>query len=42
MNEYKEKMVKFQGKELGSIQILKKEYKDNKEREKSIKDVVNT
>jgi hypothetical protein len=41
-NEYKEKLVKFQGKEPGSIQILKKEDKENKEREKSIKDAVNT
>ena len=40
--EYNEKLKEFQGKESRSIQILKKEYKDNKEREKSIKDVVNT
>jgi hypothetical protein len=38
MNEYKEKLVKFQGKEPGSIKILKKE---DQEREKDIKDVVN-
>jgi hypothetical protein len=40
--EYKEKLAKFQGKELGSIQILKKADKENKECEKSIEDVVNT
>jgi hypothetical protein len=33
-NEYKEKLAKFQGKEPGSIQILKKE---DKEREEAIK-----
>jgi hypothetical protein len=41
-NEYKEKLVKFQGKEPGSIQILKKEDKKNKEREKAIRNAVNT
>jgi hypothetical protein len=41
MNEYKENLVKFQGKEPWSIQILKKEDKGNKECEKYIKDVVN-
>jgi hypothetical protein len=33
---YKENLVKFQGKELGSIQILKKEDNKDKEREESI------
>ena len=43
MNEYKDKLAKFQGKELGDIKILKKEEdKENKERDKSIKDVINT
>jgi hypothetical protein len=37
-NEYKEKLAKFQGKEPGSIQILKKE---DKEREEAIKREVN-
>jgi hypothetical protein len=37
-DEYKEKISKFQGKELGSIQILKKE---DKECEEAIKKVVN-
>jgi len=41
-NEYNEKLMKFQGRETGSIQILKKEHKENKECEKSIKDAVNT
>jgi hypothetical protein len=40
-NEYKEKLAKFQGKEPGSIQILKKEDK-RKEREEAIKNAVNT
>jgi len=41
-NEYKEKLVTFQGKELGSIKILKgREDKDNKECEKTIKDIFN-
>jgi hypothetical protein len=42
MNDYKEKLAKFQGKEPRSIQILKKEDKGNKERDKAIKYVVNT
>jgi hypothetical protein len=37
-NEYKYKLTKFQGKELGSIQIVKKE---DKEREEAIKRAVN-
>jgi hypothetical protein len=40
-NEYKEKLAKFQGKEPGSIRILKKQDKENKERENAIKDAVN-
>ena len=38
-NEYKEKLAKFHGKDPGSIQILKKEYK---ECEEAIKRAVNT
>jgi len=41
-NEYKENLAKFQGKEPGSIHILKKEDKENKECEKAIKDPINT
>jgi hypothetical protein len=41
-NEYKENLAKFQGKESGSIKILKKEEdKRDKEHEKVIKDMVN-
>jgi hypothetical protein len=40
-NKYKEKLAKFQGKELGSIEILKKdEAMKDKEREQAIKDMV--
>ena len=38
-DEYKEKLAKYQGKELGSIQILKKE---DEECEEAIKRMVNT
>jgi hypothetical protein len=38
-NEYKDKLANFQGKGLGSIQILKKE---DKEHEEAIKNAVNT
>jgi hypothetical protein len=38
-DEYKEKLAKFQGKEPGSVQILKKE---DEEREEAIKRMVNT
>jgi hypothetical protein len=39
-DEYKEMPVKFQGKELGSIQILMKEDNKGKEREEPIKNAV--
>jgi hypothetical protein len=41
-NEYKGKLVKFQGKELVSIQKLKKEDNKDKEHEEAIKNAVNT
>jgi hypothetical protein len=42
INEYKQKLAKFQGKDSGFIKILKKEEdKRDKEREKVIKDMVN-
>jgi hypothetical protein len=41
-DEYKENLAKFQGKEPGSIQILKKEDNKDKEREEAIKNAVNT
>jgi hypothetical protein len=41
MDKYKEKLAEFQGKEPGSIKILKKdEAKKDKEREQAIKDMV--
>jgi hypothetical protein len=39
--EYKEKFAKFQGKELGSIHILKKQDKISKEHEEAIINAVN-
>jgi hypothetical protein len=42
-DKYKENLAEFQGKEIGSIKILKKEEdKKDKELEKAIKNVVNT
>ena len=40
-NEHKEKIAKFQGKEPGSIQILKREYKEHEEviKMKSVKNL---